>query len=94
MSNPQTLLDGAFARRLERLTLVSRKIWLADTSGGVNCETGWACVAWPVFSLRAQGHEKGGFRIPTIIIVLVAVALSCSCWRLRPSKACRNTRGA
>src|SRR3982074_2288321 len=25
MANPQTLLDGAFARRLERLTLVSRK---------------------------------------------------------------------
>jgi uncharacterized protein (DUF58 family) len=25
MSNPQTLLDGAYARRLERLTLVSRK---------------------------------------------------------------------
>src|SRR5579859_6975061 len=25
MSNPQTLLDGAFARRLERLALVSRK---------------------------------------------------------------------
>ena len=33
MANPQTLLDGAFARRLERLTLVSRKRLIAQGQG-------------------------------------------------------------
>jgi uncharacterized protein (DUF58 family) len=33
MASPQTLLDGAFARRLERLTLVSRKRLVAQGQG-------------------------------------------------------------
>jgi uncharacterized protein (DUF58 family) len=33
MANPQTLLDGAFARRLERLTLVSRKRLIGQGQG-------------------------------------------------------------
>src|SRR5437016_41308 len=33
MANPQTLLDGAFARRLERLQLVSRKRLVAQGQG-------------------------------------------------------------
>jgi uncharacterized protein (DUF58 family) len=33
MSTPQTLLDGAFARRLERLTLVSRKRLIGQGQG-------------------------------------------------------------
>jgi uncharacterized protein (DUF58 family) len=33
MSSPQTLLDGAFARRLERLTLVSRKRLVGQGQG-------------------------------------------------------------
>jgi uncharacterized protein (DUF58 family) len=33
VANPQTLLDGAFARRLERLTLVSRKRLIAQGQG-------------------------------------------------------------
>src|SRR6266480_1601306 len=33
MSTPQTLLDGAFARRLERLQLVSRKRLVAQGQG-------------------------------------------------------------
>jgi uncharacterized protein (DUF58 family) len=33
MSNPQTLLDGAYARRLERLTLVSRKRLVGQGQG-------------------------------------------------------------
>src|SRR5438874_10987546 len=33
MANPQTLLDGAFARRLERLTLVSRKRMVGQGQG-------------------------------------------------------------
>ena len=33
MANPQTLLDGAFARRLERLTLVSRKRLVGQGQG-------------------------------------------------------------
>src|SRR6266849_2747268 len=33
MANPQTLLDGAFARRLERLQLVSRKRLVAHGQG-------------------------------------------------------------
>src|ERR1700694_6064142 len=33
MANPQTLLDGAFARRLERLALVSRKRLVGEAQG-------------------------------------------------------------
>src|SRR4030081_261989 len=33
MAGPQTLLDGAFARRLERLTLVSRKRLIGHGQG-------------------------------------------------------------
>ncbi|HEX8969541.1 MAG TPA: DUF58 domain-containing protein, partial [Chloroflexota bacterium] len=33
MANPQTLLDGALARRLERLSLVSRKRFIGQGQG-------------------------------------------------------------
>ncbi len=43
--------------------------------GWSQLRTGWARVVWPVFRCVPWGREKGAFRMPTIVIVLIAVAL-------------------